>query len=293
MKKILITGANGHLGRSIIQQLLTKWPASSIVAMVRNPDKAEDLKALGLDVVYGDYLHEDSLRTAMRNVERVMFISSSEFANRLQQHQNVVNAAKSAGVKHISYTSVCMHNPDTSPISPLLGDHAKTERFIQDSGLAYTFFRNTLYAEVIPLFLGEAVLKQGVFFASGEGKVPFALREELGEAIANGILLQEEGNKVYELTGSELISFGDVANLLSEHTGSIVPWISTELKEYEAALKSFGLPEEIVGMSVLFSAGIRNRDFEKKEDHLRTLLGRNPTSVHQFLKVAYPMAERL
>jgi NAD(P)H dehydrogenase (quinone) len=287
MSKILITGATGQLGGAIINQILTQWTPESICILARNEEKAADFARRGISVRYGSYDDVSSMEKAMSGIDRVMFISSSEFANRLQQHKNVVDAAKSAGVKHIGYTGVAMANVNSSPLKALLGDHASTEQYIKESGMGYTFFRNTLYAEVIPLFLGQAVLEQGVFFGSGDGKVPFALREELGEAIANVLLLEEEESKVYTLTGTELISFRDVANILSEYSGSVVPYQAPGLSEYEAALKSFGLPEEIVGMSVLFSAGIRNTDFEQKEESLSVLLGRTPTPVKQFLKDVY------
>ncbi|MCP9756680.1 SDR family oxidoreductase [Lacihabitans sp. CCS-44] len=286
---ILVTGATGQLGQIVIEKLSEKIPTSQIAALVRDAAKAEHLTAKGIDVRVGDYHNSNSLLAAFQGVEKLLLISSNDFNDRLGQHKNVIDAAVKAGVKHILYTGVTMNDIQTSPLKPFLEDHYLTEEYIKVSGLSYTFLQNSLYAEVIPMFLGENVVETGVFFPAGQGKVAFALREDLGEATANILMSEGHENQTYHLTGSETISFAEVAAILSELSGKDVSYINPENEVFVGALKQFGLPEPIIQMSVLFAAGIKNNDFNKIYGSLEKFLERTPTNIKTYLKAAYTL----
>ncbi|MDM8160702.1 SDR family oxidoreductase [Labilibaculum sp. K2S] len=287
MEKILVTGATGHLGNIVVENLLKKVFASQISILVRDEAKAQTLKAKGVTVNIGNYQDIHSLNNAMKGIDKVLLISSSDFNDRIGQHKNVVDAAKQAGVKQILYTGVTLKDIAASPLQPLLQDHFQTEDYIKESGLSFTFLQNSLYAEVIPMFVGEDVLKTGIFFPAGEGKVPFAVRKDLGEAIA--IILASEGheNKTYHLTASKTYSFADIAAELTTLSGKKVNYTSPEADAFEDMLKQFGLPEEIVLMSVLFAKGIKNNDFNMADGTLESILGREQTDVRMYLKEAF------
>lgn len=284
---ILITGATGHLGSLVVENLLSKVPASQIAVLVREAQKATDLAAKGVNVRVGSYQNKASLETAFEGIEKVLLISSNDFNDRIGQHKNVVDAAKNAGVKHILYTGVTMKDIEQSPLKPLLADHYETEDYIKSSGLTYTFLQNGLYQEVIPMFVGPNVLETGIFFASGEGKVAFASRADLAEATANILTTEGHENKTYNLTGSIANSFAEIANELSEISGKKVGFVSPESQDFEATLKQFGLPDGIVLMSVLFAAAIKNNDFESPYSDLENLLGRKPTDLKTFLNTTF------
>ena len=149
---ILVTCATGHLGKATIDFLLKKVPAGSVAALVRDLSKAEELKSQGITLRMGDYSDPASLASAFRGVETLLLISSGTLEGRVQQHINAIDAAKANGVKHIIYTSVLRSNPDTKFTVGV--DHYHTEEYLKKSGIAYTFFRNTFYTEVLPMFLG-------------------------------------------------------------------------------------------------------------------------------------------
>ena len=132
---IVITGATGKLGQHVIASLLTSVPAASIIAAVRNPAKAADLAALGVQVRQADYNDGASLDAAFKGATKILLISSSEVGQRAQQHQNVIDAARRAGVALLAYTSVL--RADTSPLG-LAAEHVITEAAIRASGLPYT-----------------------------------------------------------------------------------------------------------------------------------------------------------
>ena len=93
---IVVTGASGQLGRLVIAELLARRPAAQIVAAVRQPSKAQDLAALGVQVREADYDRPDTLAAAFAGAERLLLISSSEVGRRLPQHRQVIAAAQRA-----------------------------------------------------------------------------------------------------------------------------------------------------------------------------------------------------
>jgi len=157
----------------------------------------------------------------MQGIGKVLLISTIDH-HRYQQHKNVVDAAKKAGVKHIAYTGVAIKDVNASAVKSLLESHFQTEDYIKESGLNYTMFRNTLYAEVVPMYVGEKVFEKGIYLPAGNGKVPYAIRNEMGEAMANTLLQDGHENTVYHITGGELYSYDEIAQVLSEIAGKTV-----------------------------------------------------------------------
>lgn len=173
---ILVTGATGHLGSATISHLLKNTTANNIVAFARDENKAKLVKEKSIEVRTGTYDDSASLDRAMQGVEKVLLISGTDPQYRLQQHKNVVDAAKKAGVKHITYTSIAMKDVETSAIKSFMKDFFLTEDYIKESRLTYTVLRNTLYIDGIPKFAGEKVFETGIYLPSGNGKVPYTLR---------------------------------------------------------------------------------------------------------------------
>src|SRR5680860_838392 len=117
---ILVTGASGQLGKLVVENLLQRVPSGQVAGLVRDESKVTDLKAKGVDIRVGDYHDPASLESAFEGVDKLLFISSADFNDRLRQHKNVIDAAKKAGVKHVFYTGVKMKDISASPLKPLL-----------------------------------------------------------------------------------------------------------------------------------------------------------------------------
>ena len=163
---IAITGATGQLGQHVLENLLKTVPAGQVVAIVRNPAKAESLSQRGIGVRQADYSDEAALTAALQGVDKLLLISSSEVGQRAVQHRNVINAAKAAGVKFIAYTSLL--HADTSPLG-LADEHIATEQMLADSGIAYALLRNGWYTENY-LASAPPAIEHGVFIgAAGNG----------------------------------------------------------------------------------------------------------------------------
>jgi NAD(P)H dehydrogenase (quinone) len=275
------------LGTAVIQTLLEKTSANQIAALVRDESKASALKEKGVDIHVGSYDDTASLDKAMQGIETVLLIAGTDEDNRLRQHQNVVDAAKKAGIQCIAYTSRTLKDRRTLA-NKLMEGHFQTEDYIKASGLNYAIFRNVLYMDTLPQFVGgERVFDTGINLPTGDGRVPFALRSEMGEAIANALLESRCGNLIYKLTGSQSYSFDDVAATLSDLSDREVDYTPAEKSAFEAQMKERGVPETMVQRIVGFMTDIKNGQEEEASPDLENLLGRKPASLEEGLKVLF------
>lgn len=292
MGKIFVTGATGHLGTAVISQLLKKTEVDNIVAFARSEDKAKSLKDKGIEVRLGTFDDTESLEEALHGIEKILLISTAA-PNRFEQHKNVVDAAKKGGAKFIAYTSAPhTKNFNLAAAKPLLESHFQSEDYIKKSGLAYAFLRNSIYTDMIPMYVGENVFKKGIFLPAGTGKVPFALRREMGEGTAN-LLLQSEyhRNKTYDITNTESYSFADVAKALSELSAKIVTYTDADRDEFVEILKNNNESEQFIFFLTALITDFKNHQYEKTTDDLAELLGRKPAALKEALRELYESRE--
>ena len=286
---ILVTGATGHLGRVVIEQLLKSRDPGQVAAFVRDAGKAADLQARGVDVRVGDYNDVASLDAAMRDVEKVLLISGTERDEErgLRQHGNVVDAARRAGARFIAYTGRAIRDPGALE-NPLMRRHFQTEDLIRGSGLTYALFRNALYFETLTYYIGRpgGTFETDIRLPAGLGKVAFALRSELGEAIANALRGGGE-DRVYTLTAGEAWSFDDVARALGELSGKPVTYTPTDKATYEAEMQARGVPGPMARLFYGFYRDIRDGQIDEVTPELEGLLGRKPASLEAGLKAVF------
>jgi NAD(P)H dehydrogenase (quinone) len=266
---------------------LKKTSVTNIAAFVRDENKAENLKEQGIEIRVGHFDDVASLDKAMQGIEKVLLISTID-EHRFEQHKNVVDAARKAGVKHIGYTSVTLNDLDRSAIKALMESHYQTEDHIKQSGLAYTLFQNSLYAETVPMYIGDKVFETNeINVPGGNGKVPYALKREMGEAIANALTEGGHENKSYPITNNALYSFSDVAQALTELTGRTIAYNDVDAESFQKALAGSGAPEMVVWLVSGFVADIKSGNFEATSNDLEKLLGRKPADLKTALKEIY------
>ncbi|MCX6216765.1 SDR family oxidoreductase [Spirosoma sp.] len=286
---ILVTGATGQLGTAVIRQLLQKIPASQIAALVRDKQKTASLIDLGVTIRMGSYDDTEALDHAMQGIETLLLIAGTDEQNRVRQHQNVVDAARKATVQRIAYTSRALRDPATL-VNQLMMGHFQTEDYIKASGLAYTLFQNILYMDAIPQFVGgDAVFERGIHLPAAQGKVAFALRSEMGEAIANALVGKSEDNITYQLTGSASYSFHDVADALTTLSGKPVAYTPAEPLTFETQLTGRGLPTIVAQRITRFITDIAHGQEDSVSPDLENLLGRKPMALNEGLALLYTL----
>ena len=278
---IAITGATGQLGHLVIEQLLNTVPANQIVAIVRNPAKAEALSQQGIVVRQADYTDEAAFTAALNGVDKLLLISSSEVGQRAIQHQNVINAAKAAGVKFIAYTSLL--HADTSPLG-LADEHVATEQMLAESGIAYALLRNGWYTENY-LASAPAALEHGVFIgAADEGKIASATRADYAAAAARVISEDGHAGKTYELAGDAGWTLSQLAAELAKQSGKKVVYQNLSEADFAAALKGVGLPAGLADMLADSDTGASKGGLFDDSHTLSKLIGRPTTSLADSVK---------
>jgi NAD(P)H dehydrogenase (quinone) len=180
-----------------------------------------------------------------------------------------------------------MQHLEQSALKNFMGDHFETEKYILDSGLTYTFLRDNLYADIIPMFIGADAAETGIHFPAGTGRVPYSLRKEMAEAFANVLSTSGHENKTYEISNGASYSYEDVASALSAHTGKPVSYHAVSAEEFTKALSEAGVPEEMIGFSLGFATAIKDGDFDIPNTHLEQLLGRKPSSLNEMIAAIY------
>jgi NAD(P)H dehydrogenase (quinone) len=289
MDKILVTGATGHLGSAVINTLLKHIASNKISIITRKQEKRAEFDAKGFNAYIGNYDDVASLEKAMVGADTVLLISSGDQGDRMQEHKNVIDAAQKIGVKSIAYTGRSLRDR-TTLANKLMIEHFETEDYIKASGLKYTFFRNILYMDAIPQFIGGKIaLERGIFQPAGDGKVAFALRSEMGEAMANVLLKGECNNEIYNFTGDKAYSFYDIATALTELSGHDVTYTDVTESVFAGMMKQRNVPEFLIQKIIDFITDIKHNQEAEISNELELYLGRKPTGLKEGLKMLFDL----
>lgn len=233
---ILVTGATGQLGAQVVAHLARQGPAGSFTTLARDPAKAAILTKQGINVRLGDFDDPPSLRRAFTGVRKLLLVSTMA-PNRLQQHRQVIDAARQAGVEHVFYTGLAIRSIETSHVRTLMESHFQTEDYLKASGLDYTLLRNTMYAEALPVIVASGRSGNCIALPGGTGRVPYVLRQELGEATANALLDDGHRNRTYHLVGSQAYGYAEVAAALGRLHGTPVHYQHVPAARYARHLQ--------------------------------------------------------
>ena len=289
--KTIITGASGGYGRRATELLLKEIPPSELILTSRKPDKLAPFTEQGVTVRYSDFDKPESLPDAFKGGERVLMISTLQVGRRAAQHAAAIDAAKKAGVRHIIYTSFVGIDPKNPAL--VVKDHLQTEELLKNSGLDYTLLRNSQYAEAMVTLAAVRCAEEGKWMsASAEGKIALIAHDD---CVQCGVaVLSSEGheNTVYHITGPELLSFRDMAEMTAKISGRSVEYVIVSEEERYKYFDSIGMPRDYIeGMNiekagkwasndmVSFEMAIREGYFAVISNDVKKLLGREPRPV--------------
>jgi NAD(P)H dehydrogenase (quinone) len=293
--KLVITGASGPFGYNTAKGLLDKGiNAANLILVSRNPDKLSAFADLGASVREGDFDDKDSLLDAFSGGEKMLMISTNRVGQREPQHSNAVHAAKEAGIRHIVYTSF-VGKPENDD-SLAVRDHRFTEELIKQSGMQWTFLRNSQYTEAMRDAGAPAALKALVWrSASGDGRIAMISREDCIRAAVAVMATDGHQGKTYDITGPELISYRELCDLVAELTGKPIVYKGISAEELYAFFDSLGIPRTakddhlVDGFGwcsddmVSFETMIKNNGFAIISDDVERLTGQKPETVRAFL----------
>ncbi len=273
---IVVTGATGHLGRLVVESLLRRGASpAEVIATGRNTERlAAWAEQHGVHTAVADFADPATLRAAFAGADRVLLVSGNEMGQRVGQHTAVVQAAQEAGVELLAYTSI--PHADTARMA-LAAEHRETEQVIRESGVPFTFLRNSWYFEnylpQIPTYL-----EQGVVGAAGDGRISAAARADYAEAAAAALLDPTSAGRIYELGGASF-TLAEFAATVAEVSGR--PVIHTEVSPAQLTeiLVGAGLPRPYAETLVSADQGIARGELEVTSGDLERLIGHTPTSL--------------
>jgi NAD(P)H dehydrogenase (quinone) len=279
---IVVTGATGHLGRHVIEQLLEKVPADQVTAVVRSAEKGADLAAKGVKLAIADYNAPESFGSLFASGDKVLLISGNEFdKGRVNQHKVVIAAAKAAGVALLAYTSA-----PGSLTAALADDHRGTEEALLASGLPYALLRNGWYHENYTENLAPVLQYGAVTQAAGEGRVSSASRADYAAAAVAVLTGEGHENQTYELGGDDAWSFAEYAAELSSQTGKEIAYNAVSVEEYTGILAGAGLPAPLAATLAGVDASIAKGELVVSSGDLSRLAGRPTTPLSEAVAVA-------
>ncbi len=284
---LLVTGAGGQLGRAVIHHL-QQAGAANIIAGSRTPDKLQDMAASGVDTRKVDFDEPGQLAQAFAGVHRLLIISTAELGTpgkRIAQHRAALQAAAEAGVQHVVYTSAQAVFP--TPQDSVLNDHFWTEAALFAQPYTWTVLRNGLYADLI-LMMVDAALASGQIFSATAGRGRAYVAREDCARVAAAALLNANGRRIYEITGSAAITQNALAELLTGLYGKSIAHVDLPAPALLQGLQQAGLPLPLAQALVDFDVAAAKGYHDVVTDAVQQFTGRAPASVEDFLKAARP-----
>ncbi|MFJ8140891.1 SDR family oxidoreductase [Streptomyces sp. NPDC096013] len=282
---IVVTGATGQLGRLTVEALLRRGIlAADIIATGRDIAGIKDLADRGITVRRADFADTDGLAEAFAGADRLLLISASvPVGERVANHRRVIDAAASAGVSLVAYTSTTHADTATTVIG---ATHSETEAYLRDRGIPSVLLRNSWYLENYTSQLPQILQNGAVVGAAGEGRISAASRADYAEAAA--VVLTAEGHTgaVYELGGDESFTLTELAAASSAAAGKEVAYADLPVADFAQVLAAAGLPAELAEVLADADRGMNRGEMYTDSGDLRRLIGRPPVTLAEALATA-------
>lgn len=295
MSKIVITGASGQYGRSATDKLIAMGRATDLILITRTPEKLADRTDQGCEVRYGDYDKPETLAEAVQGADKMLLISGTRVGARVAQHKAAIDAAASAGVRHVLYTSFIGIDDPANP-AEVRHDHWETEQLIRASGLQWTMLRDAHYADAMIVMAGPGVIAAGEWVSNaGDGREAMVWREDCVDCAVAALTAEGHEGQTYNITGPELQSFAEVTVLMAEITGVPLAYRAVSDEDQYAMFDAMGIPRRPVDNAsvngipwnsddmVTFGQAIREGFLEICSGDVDKLTGRKARSVREMV----------
>lgn len=273
-----VTGATGKVGGMVAQSLHRDGQRLRLLVRDRGraPQWADDVAVM----TYGD---RRACLDALEGVDLLLMVSAAESADRLSQHRTFIAAAAAAGVRHVVYTSFLGASPEAT--FTLSRTHWHTEQALRDSGMAFTFLRDSFYTD----FLAELALSGVIAGPGGQGRVGAVTRADVAASLSAVLTDLAAGRTqhtgaTYNLTGPQALSLADVARTTAEVTGRPCVYREETVEEAYAARAHYGAPHWQVEAWVTTYTAIVAGELELLTDDVERLTGRAPMSLADLLR---------
>ncbi len=275
-RTIAVTGSTGRLGGRVARRLSEAGRTQRLI--VRDLGRAPQLpSAEARQAVYDDTA---AVAAALEGTDVVLMVSAAEHPDRVSQHKAFVDGAVRARVGHLVYTSFV--GADAGAVFTLGRDHFRTEEYIEESGLAYTFLRDNLYADFFPMMVGEDGVIRG---PAGDGRVAAVAQDDIADAAA-AVLIDPAAHvgAVYSLSGPAALTLTEVAETISAVSGRTVSYHEESLPEAYESRASYGAPDWQVEAWVSTYTAIAAGEFAEVTGDVETVSGHPATPLAEVVR---------
>ena len=282
MSNILITGATGNIGFQLIRFLHNHADGSSIVAGVRNIEKAKKsfIEYPNLGFVQFDFENQTTFKSALKNIDQVFLLRPPHISDVEKYFKPLINTIKENHISKIVFLSV--QGVETSSIIP----HNKIERLIKENGFNYIFLRPSYFMQnLITTLLKDIQTKRKIILPAGSAKFNWVDIEniaELGAFLINNF--EKYKNQAFEITGSENLNFKEVTSLINELVDSPIDYKSVNPFHYYSIKKNEGVKSGMIIVMILLHFLPRFQKQPAISKVFEQLTGKKPTNLKSFIE---------
>lgn len=277
MADLAVTGSTGALGGMVARALADLGIEQRLI--VRDAGRAPQLGGAEVREVPGGYADPAGFGAALAGVETLFLVSAEEAPDRVAQHRAAVAAVAEAGVARIVYTSFLGASEDSTFI--LGRDHWATEQAIRETGVAFTFLRDSFYMEFIPYFAGPERTFRG---PAADGRLAPVSRDDVA-AVAVQVLSAAGAHdgKTYGLTGPELFTLSEAAERMGAYTGEPYSYVVETIEEAWASRRPTGAPDWMIEGWISTYTAIADGSLDRLTGDVEAVTGRPPRTLEQTL----------
>ena len=276
MAKIAVTGVTGNLGGMVSR--LCKENGIKVRNLARNKEKAEKMGFS--DVFKSSYDKSEDTIKSLEGIDVLFMVSGSENPDRVQQHKDFIDSAKTAGVSHIVYLS--FYNASKNSIFTLGRDHYATEEHIKENGFKYTFLRDNFYVDFFVDMCREYGEIKG---PAGNGKVSAVVRSDVSEVAAKILENPEKWeNQTLNMTGPEELTMEEITKLASKYLRKEIKYIPETVDEAYESRKIWKAEQWEYDSWVSTYTAIAEGEQAGVSNDIEKVLGRKATSLTEYLK---------
>lgn len=283
--KIAVTGATGHLGGQVVEQLMKKTNKENIVALVHTKKHAQKLLNQNLEVREIDFQELNSLIKAFSGIDTLIYIASKTYhvLVRVKELENVLSAMKQNHIKNLvamSFVADQENNPFV--MSPFYG---YLPRRLAGSGLNFAIAKNVLYADPLVPYLPELIRRKAIIYPVGKQRMSFISIHDSAEAIADLAVNEDllHSNKSYLLTQSRSYTMLELAKIMTQVTGHQIGYQPVSVAEFGKIYASEGDGRELASMYAGGAMGL----LTGLSDDFAHITGHEPETMKHFLSRKY------
>jgi uncharacterized protein YbjT (DUF2867 family) len=291
---ILVTGATGTVGSEVVKHLAALSPSAdyNVKAAIHSKNKSDQLRQLenkGIEIVDLDFTKQDTVAHALNNVDKV-FIQTIPVPNVADISSNLINEAKKNDVKYVVKLSAM--GAGSEPESTILRLHGEEEKIIKDSGIPYTFLRPPAFMQNFVIQLGQTIRTQNAFYVpAADAKMSFIDARDIA-AVTVAILtnsnnhgtIQQYKNKTYDITGQDALSYGQVADILSNEVGKKISYVDISEDDARKGMKQIGVDDWSINIMIELFRIIRAGYGSQTNTAVEHIIERKPLPFAQFAR---------